>query len=443
MCLSYRIHAYNGIMTVRLRFNSALLPLLTSVTLVMQLFDPSKVWQAMLAAFGGALLISWLWARSLRDHLRLMREVRFTWAQVGDKLEEQFTLTNKGFFPATWVEVVDHSTLPEYSAARAISVDNQGIVNWHTRGLCSQRGVFILGGTTLRSGDPLGIFSVEVYHPESVSMMVTPPVIPLPQVEITPAGWLGDGRPRPNSPEQTVSALTVHEYQQGEPLRQIHWPTTARRNSLYTRVMESAPANDWWIVLDADADVQAGQGWESTLELGIILAMSLADRGFHARHSVGMLASGDQTIWLKPKQDDESQRLQLTRALATLKPGHLSLADLLARAAPTLGHRTSIIIITPSVNSEWLTPLTSLLWRGITPTVLMMDPSSFGSTIHADAFAEILAQMGISRFIFNRSLLLQPEARPGWHGQWDWRIMPTGKAIARRPPVDMTWRKLK
>ena len=170
MCLSYRNHAYNGIMTARLRFNSALLPLLTIVILVLQLLDPSKVWQAMLAAFGGALLICWLWARSLRDNLRLMREVRFTWAQVGDKLEEQFTLTNKGFVPATWVEVVDHSTLPEYSAARAISVNSQETVKWHTNGLCAQRGVFVLGGTTLRSSDPLGIFSVEIYLPESVSM---------------------------------------------------------------------------------------------------------------------------------------------------------------------------------------------------------------------------------------------------------------------------------
>ena len=443
MHLSYRIHAYNGIMTVRVKFNSALLPLLTISMLVMQLLDPSKVWQAMLAAFGGAWLVGWLWARSLRDHLRLTREVRFTWVQVGDKLEEQFTLTNNGPVPATWVELIDHSTLPEYSAARAISVDNQETVNWHTTGLCTQRGVYTLGGTTLRSGDPLGIFSVEVHHPESVSMMITPPVISLPQVEIMPAGWLGDGRPRPNSPEQTLNVLTVHEYQQGEPLKQIHWPTTARHNALYTRVMEGAPANDWWIVLDADADAQVGIGWESTLELGVILAMSLAERGFRARHSVGLLASGEQAVWLKPKPEDENHRMQMIRALATLKPGRLPLADLLARAGPTLGHRTSIIIITPSISNEWLTPLTSLSWRGIAPTILLMDIASFGSAEHVEAFSDVLAQMGVPRFILNRSLLLQPEARPGWRGQWDWRIMPTGKAVSRRPPGDLMWRKLK
>jgi uncharacterized protein (DUF58 family) len=430
-------------MISRVRINSALLPVLTIAVLVMQLLDPSKVFQAMLTVFGGALLVSWLWARSLRDNLHLTREVRFTWAQVGDRLEEQFTLTNDGFVPATWVEVVDHSTLPDYSAARATGVGGQETNKWHTTGICTQRGVYTLGGTTLRSGDPLGIFSVEVFQPESVSLMIMPPVIPLPQVDIAPAGWLGDGRPRPNSLAQTVNALTVHEYQHGEPLRQIHWPTTARRNSLYTRVLDGSPANDWWIVLDAEAGAQVGHGWESTLELGVILATSLADRGFRARHAVGLLASGDQTVWLKPKQDDENHRMQITRALATLKPGQLSLADLLARAGPTLGQRTSIIIITSSIHGEWMSPLTSLMWRGIRPTILLMDPSSFGSPDHADTLSGILAQMGISRFILNRSLLLLPEARPGWRGQWEWRIMPTGKAVSVRPPGDLTWRKLK
>ena len=61
-----------------------------------------------------------------------------------------------------------------------------------------RRGVYELGGTTLRSGDPFGIYSVEIFLPEKSTLVVMPPVIPLPSVEITPGGWMGDGRPRPN-----------------------------------------------------------------------------------------------------------------------------------------------------------------------------------------------------------------------------------------------------
>ena len=143
-------------------------------------------------AFGGLWLVAGLWALSLKNHLRLTREVRFAWAQVGDALEEQFTLTNDGIIPATWVEVIDHSTLPGYSAARAIGIDNNSTNVWHTNGVCLRRGVYELGGTTLRSGDPFGICSVEIYLPEKSSLVVMPPVVPLPSMDILP-GRL-DGR---------------------------------------------------------------------------------------------------------------------------------------------------------------------------------------------------------------------------------------------------------
>jgi hypothetical protein len=56
--------------------------------------------------------------------------------------------------------------------------------------------------------------------------------------------------------------------------------------------------------------------------------------------------------------------------------------------------------------------------------------------------AAALGDMGIPRVILGRELLRQPEARPGWRGQWKWRVMPTGKAIPDHLPGDLTWRRL-
>jgi uncharacterized protein (DUF58 family) len=298
-----------------------------------------------------------------------------------------------------------------------------------------------LGGTTLQSGDPFGIFTVEIFLPEKSPLVVMPPVIPLPTVEIMPGGWTGDGRPRPNIIDRTVNAATVREFMHGDSPKLIHWPTTARRGKFYSRQLDGAPASDWWIVLDVDSNVQAGDGWENTLELGIILAASLADRGLRARHSVGLLVGGKQTIWLKP-QSGERHRLDILRALALLEPGQLPLSELLERANPALGSRISLILVTPSIKNDWLPSLTHLLMKGINPTVLLMDPSSFDTPQNTDALAGVLAEMGIPRFILNRSLMRQPEARPGWRGQWAWRITPSGKAVSTRPPGDLTWRRL-
>lgn len=428
-------------MTARVRLNSVLLPLLIIGILGIQLLDPSKIWQALLVAFGGMWLIAAWWVWSLKSHLRLTREVRFGWAQVGDALEEQFTLTNDGSLPATWVEVIDHSNLPDYSAARAIGIDARSTNTWHTRGICKRRGVYELGGTSLRSGDPFGIFTIEIFLPEKSTVVIMPPVIQLPAVEIMPGGWMGEGRPRPNIVDQTVNAVTVREYTHGDSPRIIHWPTTARRGKLYSRMLDGSPASDWWIVLDVDSKTQAGQGWENTIELGIILAASVADRGLRAHHSVGLLASGQQTIWLKPNSG-ECHRLEVLRALARLEPGGLSLENLLERADPTLGNHISLIIITSSVTIDWLPSLTHLTWKGIRPTILLMDPASFDAPQSADALASLLSEMGISYFIFNRNLLQQPDAHPGWRGQWEWRITPSGRAVPIRPPGDLTWKRL-
>ena len=37
----------------------------------MQLLDPSKIWQALIVAFGGLWLVAGLWAWSLKNHLQV------------------------------------------------------------------------------------------------------------------------------------------------------------------------------------------------------------------------------------------------------------------------------------------------------------------------------------------------------------------------------------
>ena len=99
-------------MNSKLWLSTRLLPLLVIVLLIMQLIDPSRVWMVLLIGLGGLWLISFVWARSLAENLTIIREMRYGWVQVGDRLEEAFTLTNRSWLPVLWAEVVDHSDLP-------------------------------------------------------------------------------------------------------------------------------------------------------------------------------------------------------------------------------------------------------------------------------------------------------------------------------------------
>lgn len=100
----------------------------------MQLIDSSRVWMMLLVGLGGVWLVGYLWARSLANHLLSEREMRFGWAQVGDLLEERFTLTNNGSLPALWVEIIDHSDMPGHDASRVTGADGVSTNRWLIKG---------------------------------------------------------------------------------------------------------------------------------------------------------------------------------------------------------------------------------------------------------------------------------------------------------------------
>ncbi|MBN2146811.1 MAG: DUF58 domain-containing protein [Anaerolineales bacterium] len=428
-------------MNSRPRLTTRLLPLVTLAVLVMQLLDPYRVWMMLLVGLGGAWLVAYLWARSLSRGLRLVRELRYGWAQVGDRLEERITIENKGWAPATWVEIIDQSTLPDHHINWVTGIGGNQTGQWQTESTCTRRGVYTIGPTNLRCGDPLGIYRVEVKDTASRTLVIMPPIVPLPAIEVAPGGRSGEGRPRPDAPERTVSAGSVREYYPGDSLRWIHWKTTARRQKPFVRIFDGTPAGDWRIILDLEQAIQAGHEEESTEEHGVILAASLADRGLRLRRAVGLAINGNPVTWLAPEQN-EAQKWAILRALAVAKPGENSLSDLLQRMQHEIHAHTSIILITPCIRSDWLEALLPLIWRGVTPTVLLLDPPSFGSPESAQPMIAALTELGISHYLIQSDLLKRPEARPGKEGMLEWRVTPLGKAILVRKPSDTSWKTM-
>ena len=428
---------------IRIQARTRLLIFLVIVLLVLAIIDDYQGWRFLFLGLGTVWLSARAWARALAGGLGLRREMRYGWAQVGDRLEERFTLTNRSHLPAAWIEVIDHSNLPEYLASSVTGLSGESTRSWRTHGVCSQRGLFTLGPTTLRSSDPLGFYQIEKTDLRSVTLMVTPPIVPLPEIQVAPGGKAGEGRPRPNAPERTVSAAGVREYAPGDSLRWVHWRTSARRDELFVRLFENTPSGDWWIILDLDQGVQAGQGQNSTEEHGIILAASLADRGLRMGRAVGLISHGTPLVWLRPRQGDQ-QRWEILRSLAPVRAAPNPLAPLLERARPALGWQSSLVIITPNASPSWLESLIPLLWQGIIPTVLVLDPHTFNPSVQPDAsglMAE-LARWGVQRYLITPELLDRPEAHPGQRGQLDLRVTPSGRAVLVNPPREATWRPL-
>jgi len=425
----------------QLKLNTRLLPILVALLIALQLSVPYHGWMLLLIGLGGAWFIAYVWARALARGVRLTRELRFGWAQVGDRLEERFTLSNTSWLPALWVEIADHSTLPGHAASIATGVDGTSENRWIVKSVCARRGAYTLGPTTLRTGDPFGIYSVTIENPATTNMMVMPPIVPLPRIEIAPGGRAGEGARRTAALERAISAQGIREYTPGDRLNAIHWRASAHHDSLLVRLFDSTPTSDWWILLDLNARAQIGEGQNSTLEHAIILTASLADRGLRAGRAVGLGAFTDNLVWLPPHAG-ETRRWEILRALALASPGARSLAELLAQMHASFKQRTSLIIITPDARADWLAPLIPLRWRGIVPTVLLLDPISFGGTTDAHGALSALADLEIAREVITREVLERPEAQPGMRGHYEWQVTPLGRALPRRVSREAGWKTL-
>ncbi|MEO8355024.1 MAG: DUF58 domain-containing protein [Chloroflexota bacterium] len=423
-----------------LRLNAKAFPVIAVIALIMQIIDPSRVWIILLIGVGGTWLVCWWWMRGLVRSLNFEREMRYGWAQVGDRLEERFTLTNSFSLPATSVTLYDHSTLPDHYASVATGVDGSSTSLWKITTQCTRRGVYTLGGTTLETGDPFGLYTLTFEDSISQTLAVMPPVVSLPKFHILSSGWAGDGKPNPRSLQETINASHTREMATGDPMRWIHWKSTARHDNFFVRQFEGTPAGDWWMVLDLDGETQLGKGWDSTEEHGVILTASLAAQGLKEEHPVGLTINGREPSWVVPRRNEHQQRA-LLKSLAVASPSEMGLRDYLQRIGQTLGSHCSLLIVTANADPAWTESLLPLMWRGVKPTVFLLDPVSFGGTTDTQAITDTFQLMGIPCHVIPRELLDKKQIRPGQEGQWEWRISGTGKAVAVRAPT-ADWRRL-
>lgn len=387
----------------KIRLKNALLPVVVIALGIQQIFAPHRVWEIMLVAFGGTLLLSAIWALALLRGLSFNREMRHGWAQVGDKFYEHFTISNKSRFSALAVSLHDESNFPGYHSSVAWPVEKLFDKLWYMDSVCNTRGLYNVGPTEIRTSDPFGVFEIAIKSSVVKEILVTPPIVALPQIDILSGEWQVNGGTKTAVLERTVTAAGVREYASGDSLFSVHWLTSARRDDLYVRTFDKYPSSDWWIFLDMDRSVQAGEGYETTDEYMTVLAASIADRGLNESRAVGLVAEGSKPIWLPPKTGS-AQRMEIMFALALVDRGEKPLHAMLANAQRSMGRNSSAIVVTSSVKPEWLNALVTLKQRGVVATVLFMDPAELGGQ---DTSAPILAKLnawGIRNYLIKPSI---------------------------------------
>lgn len=396
---------------------------------------------------GGVLGASFLYARANARGVRGRRSLRFAAMQVGDELEEQISLENRTPLPVIWAEFIDRSNIPGYTVSSARAADPGASIQWRAHTVCTRRGVFSLGPWELRMGEPFGFFLVRQLYLQRQEILVYPPLAQLPEHVLPHHGAMGDNRPL-NQPlrAETIASSTVRAYAPGDPLRNIHWRTTARRFDPYVKVFTPEAASSVWLVPDFERRVHVGGGDNSSEETMVTVVASLAASLLQQNLSVGLLAGAEEETVVLPRQG-QAHLWAILQALAPLQASDRhSLADVLDQARGLVSGNDLLILVTPSLSSDWIYPLRRIARsRGGSrrAEVILLDPASFrddgqalgdGKRPAAETLMAVLLENGITANLLRRQDVRLISGYYGEISRWEFSVTGTGKAYARKAP---------
>ena len=303
---------------------------------------------------------------------------------VGDKLQITYTLRNTSRLPKPWLEIHNPTTLPGGLPGRAISLGSRAERSWLVRAPLTRRGHFRVEPLQIRTGDPFGFFEASASVGQGVAVVVYPRIEALPLWRLPAASIEGSH----SAPERTLQtsplATAVRPYAPGDSFNRIHWKSTARHGEIQVKEFELEQTADAWIFLDLERAVQGGRGEESSVEIAVRAAASIAAKALLENRAVGMTVNGHRQAIL-PADRGARQHLKIMQLLAAVEgDGTTPLAESLVAAAGRLRRGMTAIVITSSTDRGWVRPIAALRTRGIGSVVVTIDAAAADNALRLE-----------------------------------------------------------
>jgi len=329
---------------------------------------------AYLIAFVG--LAMWVVSRQTLEGLGVKRHIGQGYAHLGDTIELRYELRNDHRFGKLWLEVFEESNWPEHLPGRVLSIAGQKERRWKVLVRALRRGRFHLGPIVLRSGDPFGLFSTEMRLDAPALILVYPKVAPLPHWQLPGSLLEGGVLTGQRSLQATSMVMGIREYRPGDAYNRIHWRSSARHRTLQVKEFELDKTADLWIYLDLDRHWHRGEGELATIERAVTVIASVIAKALREHRSVGLVTNGRRAETLQPDRGTK-QFGKLMQFLAEVQAGgELPLAETLIETTPRIRRGSSCLIVTPSLDRQWVRPAGTLREAAIsTQAVVIGSPS--------------------------------------------------------------------
>jgi uncharacterized protein (DUF58 family) len=123
--------------------------------------------------------------------------------------------------------------------------------------------------------DPFGLAESELSLDERQALVVYPRLTELDHLFFDGGAGPEHGRRLLLRRPVGFELHSVRDYQQGESLRRVHWPSTARRGALMVKELEDSPRDEVAVLLDGDATAVVGSPPDSSFDTAVRAAGSI------------------------------------------------------------------------------------------------------------------------------------------------------------------------
>jgi uncharacterized protein (DUF58 family) len=235
------------------------------------------------------------------------------------------------------------------------------------------RGRYVVDDARATIEDPFGLARAEVDLDARGSLLVYPRLVAIERLFSESGAHAQDGRRLLLRRPTGFDLHSVREYEQGESLRKVHWPTTARRGQLMVKELEDAPRDEIAVILDADGSAVARGSFDVQVRAAGSILRTHAAHGRRAILAVNSVQRPHARV-----ASLEGDWLAAMVLLAAAEPdGTRPVVELLTRESGPASRALETVVVTARVSGALATRLVERSLAGQGVSVVWIDTASF------------------------------------------------------------------
>ncbi|HZT45070.1 MAG TPA: DUF58 domain-containing protein [Gaiellaceae bacterium] len=208
------------------------------------------------------------------------------------------------------------------------------------------RGRYAFETVRLTVEDPFGLAHAALEQGEPQALVVYPRLVTLARLFSEGGAHAQDGRRLLLRRPTGFELHSVREYVEGESLRKVHWPTTARRGQLMVKELEDAPRDEVVVVLDCDARAGTDDAFDVAVRAAGSVLQSHVRRG---RRCALVLNSAARMT--QPVTSDGDWRRALELLAAAERDTHTPVFAVLQADGGAAARALELVVVTSNVDA--------------------------------------------------------------------------------------------